>query len=643
MENYYLNLLYKKNLELENVLKEIDNCNLPIDYKKYLIAGYIIALDSILEKGIGNLHSYKFDEVTSLIYHARQKVLHLGYFNGLDNIEETANTIVKLVQENYDEEKKYFDNTFKDKIKFQNNNIVIKDSPNITFEPPFFKFKSDDGEKLLCIPAKNIFTLTKGINEHIDSYIINLDKGASLYIYKNGHPDSYREIEGDEIKNFLKENFIILRENYNTHIQVMNDIIDKFLTDPLNTTRITAYNSKFDDKSDTIEVIKNFIIERTMCKSHLKYFLSSDTSINKLINTNHSHSLRGFKYNAIRTMNDSDVFFVRMTLERANYYFNQVDVLDPKTDPQVIKTIFIQLFESGPKYFSDHFIKCNYYFEKIYSILLKYRNIFSHLPLEEKKFIEGLDSFKKEFLEFIALLKGIDFEKVRRNVNDKYRNFVLIEREKSDFFNYKHEQFLKIDEDNYIGRKIYYSSKNPKSDKLIAVIPNNSQKNHIQCYKKDCYGNLTPIKSDADNDTYTLISNHLFDSPKKAKIDLELSALFKANRLLKRANPNKEIRIYFQACESNDYYEHNDSLDNVILRFFSQGYLPTELLQKITLDTSQSNLGLLTLLDEDNNIIAKITNNKKYFNEQTSKKDPLDFFSRIDSISHKFNKRRHVR
>ena len=57
--NYYLSLLLKKVREMEEALKDLDSSDFPKEYKKNLISGYIITLDSILEIGMSNLHSSK--------------------------------------------------------------------------------------------------------------------------------------------------------------------------------------------------------------------------------------------------------------------------------------------------------------------------------------------------------------------------------------------------------------------------------------------------------------------------------------------------------------------------------------------------------------------------------------------------------
>ena len=83
------------------------------------------------------------------------------------------------------------------------------------------------------------------------------------------------------------------------------------------------------------------------------------------------------------------------------------------------------------------------------------------------------------------------------------------------------------------------------------------------------------------------------------------------------------------------------SLENVILRFFIQGYLPIELLRKTKLNISNSSKGIISLIDERGTTIANIFNCNKYTIPQDSTKDEKNFFSRIDDINHSLNKRRH--
>ena len=130
---------------------------------------------------------------------------------------------------------------------------------------------------------------------------------------------------------------------------------------------------------------------------------------------------------------------------------------------------------------------------------------------------------------------------------------------------------------------------------------------------------------------------------KEVEIDVNLSALFKAYSILKKVKSNGEILIYYSPTKENGNYVHYDNLENVILRFFIQGYLPSELLRKVSLDTSKSEKGFINLLDENGNAFATIVNKKKHPICTDAKKDCKRFFSRIDDINHNFSKRRHSR
>ena len=93
-DKIFLDILYAKAKELNELLQaDNNNNNYTKEQLQYLISGYIVELDSILETGIGELHSPELDKLTSLIYHTRQKVVHYGYFGALNDIVNEAKKI----------------------------------------------------------------------------------------------------------------------------------------------------------------------------------------------------------------------------------------------------------------------------------------------------------------------------------------------------------------------------------------------------------------------------------------------------------------------------------------------------------------------------------------------------------------------
>ena len=648
MNNYYLSLLYKKVKELKKILKEIDNLDYSYAYKKYLISGYIITLDSILEIGIGDLHSPNFDELTSLIYYTRQKAVHYGYFNGLHNIEETADKIIELTEKYYEQEQEYYQRLFDMYNYDECNNIVIKSALNIEDDMYFYKFKSKDGKQALCVPLKRVFKLTQKSKEKVASYIIDTTNPIALYSFENEKMENYVELYGDDIKKFFRENFTVTDENYNEHNLVMQDIIHRFVTDPINSIQIMEYASDEQFCKNTIDVIKEFIIEKSMYISYIKnrHLIKDKYSLNKMPKTDYVKLQHSLKKGLSNYINQRDVFFIDMTIKRAKFYS---DVLRESTtsfefDPEILSPILIQMFETGPKHFSQKFISSNPEFKKCYNSLLKYRQVFSHYLLSGKEYREGVERFKNEFLSFIKLLQTIDLSSVKNPAEQAYDTYSLIERDKSDFFNYKHEQFLRIHNDTYIGKKIHYSSHNSKSKSLIAIIPGGHNSANIMYYKKDANDYLTPMFT-IDEKTGKKSYIHTLSKPlrgaRETKIDFNLSNLFKAYYELRNQKHGGNVLIFFSPSESNGNYSHYDELEAVILRFFNQGYLPIELLQKTKLDCSKLNKGILSLVNENNETIANIVNRPKEFLGPNSKKDDKNFFSRIDDITHDFSKRRH--
>ena len=171
-KNYYLSLLLKKTTEMKNVLSENNTKDCSNEYKKHLLSGYIITLDSILEIGLSDLHSSELDELTSLIYYTRQKAVHYGYFNGIHNIEETAQEIIELLEESYESEQLYYEKLFSFPINEEPNNIVVKNSSRIEEDNYFYRFKSKDGQKVLCVPTRKLFKLTQRSKEKINNYFL---------------------------------------------------------------------------------------------------------------------------------------------------------------------------------------------------------------------------------------------------------------------------------------------------------------------------------------------------------------------------------------------------------------------------------------------------------------------------------------
>jgi len=647
VNNYYLSLLYKKVKELKKILKDIDTSDYTYTYKKYLISGYIITLDSILEIGIGDLHSSYFDELTSLIYYTRQKAVHYGYFNGLHNIEETAQKIIELTEKHYENEQKYYNKLFDVYTSDECNNIVIKHSQNIEDDMYFYKFKSKDNKQVLCVPLKRVFKLTQRSKEKIDSYIIDTTNPIALYSFENEKMENYKELYSEEIKQFFRDNFDVTNEDYDEHNIAIQNIISSFVTNPINSIQIMEYASDEQFCKNTIDIIKEFIVEKTMYAPYVKshYLIKDKYSLSKMQKTDYVKLQNGFRKNVTQFINQKDLFFIDMTIKRAKFYS---DILRESTtsfnfDPEILCPILIQMFETGPKHFSQKFISSSPEFKKCYNNLLKYRQIYSHYLLSSKEYKDGLEKFKNEFLGFIKVLQTIDLSSIKNPVGESYDTYNLIERDKSDFFNYKHEQFLRIHNHTYIGKKIHYSSHNPKSKSLIAIIPGGNNSANIMYYKKDANDYLTPmyrIDEKSGKKTYIHALSKPFKGTKEAKIDFNLSNLFYAYFEL-RKQKHSNITIFFAPCAANNDYPHYDELETVILRFFNQGYMPIELLQETKLDFSKLNKGVVTLVNKNNDIIASIVSKPKEYLGPNSKKDDKNFFSRIDDIPHDFSKRRH--
>lgn len=651
--NYYLDLLYKKVMELKKVLKEAEEKEYSSEQIKYLISGYIITLDSILEIGISDLHSSELDDLTSLIYYTRQKAVHYGYFNGLHNISDIANKIIDLTESLYENEKKFHSALLSTSnyLDRQDNNIVIKSSQNIRSSQNFYHLTSLDGTKELCIPLTEVFTLTKKSKEKVSNYIINTDSPVSLFTLKDGQRTEYIEINDNELKNFIKENFTFVDENYSKHTETIGKIINSFLTDPINSIQIMEYASNEQFCKNTIEVIKEFILERTMFDAYIEHYhlIKDKYSINKMQKADYTKLQNNFRKNILQYTTQKDAFFINMTLQRTKYYLNILhdEYGTFELPPQILCPILIQLFETGPKHFSSQFISSSPEFKKCYSNLLRYRQIFSHYLLDGKEYKDNVNKFRDEFLSFVNILDLIDLNDVRIPVAENYETYSILERNKKDFFNYKHEQYLRIEDNSYIGKKIFYSSKNPTSENLIAIIPYGNNASNTLYYEKDAYDYLKPLYTYDENTgkkSYIPVSKHALGDTKQVKIDFNLSNLFKAYSILKKVKPKGDITIHFVARDENDHYSHYDHLENVILRFFIQGYLPAELLRKTSLNLNSASQGILTLIDENGKTIANIINNKKRTSPYSEEnKDEKSFFSRIDHINHNFSKRRHSR
>ena len=649
--NYYLTLLYKKSLELKKILSTIDEKGYSSEYKKYLISSYIITLDSILEIGIGDLHSPKLDELTSLIYYTRQKAVHYGYFNGMHNVENIATKIIELTEENYKNELEYYKKLFNSDNFYCASNLVIKNSSQIQLDTYFYKLKSKDNNQVLCVPLRKMFSLTSTSKDKVIEYIVDTSDPLSLYSYEEGgRVGNHTLLYMEQAKEFIKENFEIVNEDYNEHNNEMMKIISSFISDPVNSNQIMEYASHDTFCRNTIDVIKDFIEERTMLKAYLdsNHLIKDKYTVSKSQKADYVKLQNKFKKSALPFITQRDAFFIDMTIKRATFYRNTLigDITSGLIiDDAVLCPILIQLYETGPKYFSNQFKNSSPEFKKCCENLLKYRIIFSHYLLNTKEYKENLQNFKEEFTKLIQMISMINTDDVRIPVSENYDTYRLIERDKSEFFNYKHEQFLHIKGNTYIGKKIYYSSRNSESKNLIAIIPSNDS--CVSYYEKDANGYLN-IKYTIDEKTGKKKPIHNLSSSlrgsKEVSIDFNLSNLFKAYSMLKRIKSNGDIYIGFNSCEENNKIAHYDDLDNVILRFYNQGYLPVELLQPTKLSTTNyENTGIVHLLDNKDNVIATIVNKKKCKFNFESKKDEKRFFSRIDDITHDFSRRRHNR
>ena len=651
MNNYYLALLINKVNELKNVLEDIETNNYSDEYKKYLLAGYIITLDSILEIGVGDLHSSKIDSLVSLIYYTRQKIIHYGYFNGLQNTDQIANNIVELTNSFYDSEQEYFSKLVnKNNFELKGKNLLIKAAANIETDGVYYIFKSKDEHQELLIPIEDVFTLTKKSKEKPSKYIVNLNTTGNLFTYNLDGKSSYEQISGLDLKLFLKENSLVLEENYNEHNETIKKIIEEFIKRPVQCSQIMEYASDEQFCKNTIDVIKEFILENSIFEAYIEnfYLIKDKYSLNKMQKTDYNKLQNNFRKNILQYMTHKDAFFVNMTIKRTKHYFETLKLSDKsfEIDHYTLAPILIQLFETGPKYFSKQFISSSPEFKKCYSNLLRYRQIFSHYILGDKQYKDALDNFKNEFLSFVKILQMVDLDDVRIQVHEDLEIYHLIEKDKKDFFNYKHEQYLELENGIYVGKKIYYSSKNSNSDKLIGIIPGGNNLHSSHFYVKDAFDEITPLYSIDKTTglrTHKFVTKDTLPDNKEVKIDCNLSNLFTAYCALNKVKRNGDIQIYFLPSEENGNYAHYDDLETVILRFHSQGYLPVELLTRTTLDTSKANSGIIYLKDCKGNVIANIINKKKQSIHGDYNKDGKRFFSRIDDISHSINRRRHTK
>lgn len=649
MDNYYLKLLYNKTKELEKAL-QIEDTEENEEYKNYLLAGHIITLSSILETGIGELHSSNLDSLASLIYYTRQKVVHYGYFNGMDDIEYAAKTIVQLAESTYEEERKYYERLFSTELPTESNNLVVKNCSNITDDKHFFKFKSKDNKQVLCVPPKNIFFLTKKNSDKVISYIVDTSHPAALYTYDQDNLENFKEVNNGEIKKFLKNNFQIEAEDYNEHNIVMQNIIHSFVSDPINSIQIMEFASDEQFCRNTIEIINDYMFKNSMHAAYISnnYLIKDKYSLNKMQKTDYTKLLKDFKSNSSKYVDEKDVFFIDVTIKRAKeflYLLSESDI-NSEFKPEALSTILIQLFESGPKHFSNRLISSSPEFKKCYSNLLRYRQIFSHYILTNKEYRDGIEKFRNEFLGLIKILQVMNLNNIEKPMSGDPHHYVCIERKKEDFFNYKHEQFLKISRDDYIGKKILYSSHNPQSKSLIAIFQGGNNIANTLYYKKESNGDLVPkysIDENTGKKSHMNALSHPIKGSKTFKADFSLSYLFKAYFDLRQlSSKSSSITINFHSSNSNSEFAHKDDLEMVILRFFNQGYLPAELLQEVKLDTSHLSKGYIHVLDKKNNGIATIINERKCnFKHGTYNVDSIDHFSRIDNIAHDFSKRRH--
>ena len=228
-DKIFLDILYAKAKEL-NELLQADNNNYTKEQLQYLISGYIVELDSILETGIGELHSPELDKLTSLIYHTRQKVVHYGSFGALNDIVNEAQDIAKLTLETYEKERKFQTKLYASCNFSAQPNVVISNSPNIEKQELFYNFKSKDGKYILSVPLKRVFELTDFNHNKIQKLIINTNDAASLTtLNDDGAIVDYAQLNEDEIRNFFKENYFIHEENTTKHIDAIKEVTDKFV------------------------------------------------------------------------------------------------------------------------------------------------------------------------------------------------------------------------------------------------------------------------------------------------------------------------------------------------------------------------------------------------------------------------------
>ena len=634
--NFFLELLNKLNRDLKGVIlkrndysENVYNC---------IVAGIIIKMNTLIESHMIHFSSDEFKICAQYIYDARQLVIHYSDYRELQDLDDIAINIVKKIdkasQKEVEFSKKVFEYTSSNEY-----NVVVEKSRRISYDKDSncYIFRNED--VVISVSADKIIRI-QDLNKNKDiAYIVNCENDMN-YFYKDGEEMVYQQLAAPmDLQDFFARNFNVLETDYSEHKETINDILDNFYKSGnygnIYVQQIETHGYKKLSYLERGKVLSEYVNNNILYHQFLKYRRYKSIDVPQ----------EGFEnYKQIRTLCSE---YLENNITKRDYYFivktisgfdNLNNILNGLKEKKEISeremnylktTMLVNWTDNMVRNMNTELVANNESFKQIYNKLISYRTFFAHNPLQLKTDLANrkLDEFYELAKGYISILSGLNIKDLSASQKEII-DFVAIISDKKRFFNDKHRQYIQVDPTTYIGEKLFYSNMNDENS-MIALVPVEKNFPLRGAYYQRKNDEFIPITF---KDKKLMVSKVNCKKGVETCMDInidDLLYLFAAYKGKIEELPLEDIDcpsckklVLFEPSERNQFKSHAISLTTIIDDYFSQRYLPYELVRETKILHQYNDAGKIefAIVDKDNNLIAKIVD-KNQLDKLNIKKD----------------------
>lgn len=659
--NVYLELLKRQIEKLQQVINDKDKY--PEDVYNCVLAGVLIQANAVLETCMIDFHSKDFEEVAAAIYGARQLLIHYSDYRTFDDVESISKDIIEKFNKVYASEKEYFEHILEYNDN-QENNVVVRNGPEVSYDASSrcYIFKKDGVE--IAVSASKVTVIQDYAKKKDKAYIINCESNMNCFYTQPDGTTQYVQLKAPrELQGFFINNFTVLNANYNKHKTMVRSVLDNFYSGKFDVVKTKNKPKKSGEQIwsiDTMTLLGDYFDKGVVYEEFIEDREYGNRAAPSKKHYDYS-AIKGNVKNALLAhVSEKDYFFIQkakvMMRDIEEKIKRNAHSLNSEALAEMQISILINFADLSIKNLSPEFIKAHKDFEHLYESFTKYRNFFAHNHYQLKPGLED-DKYLEEFLELskgiMEVLSHLGIKNITAPIMKEEREFLLLEKSRTNFVNFKHEQYLKLDPATYIGDKLYYSSKIGNDGKIVALIPIEPGWTRTYFYeKKD--GEFAPKTIRGQKDKMKRVPVERMDVPgaKKVNIDTNISDLLFINAAFegvagsakmrnKLRNTGKKV-VIFRESENNNNVKHAASLNHIITNYFQQKYLPLELAceTSIRFVDNGKDESYFQILDSEGRVIADVVDDHM-FRKYGMAKDGSQVFS-VGDISYDFSKKRGI-